>query len=85
MMTTKQAELHSTSHLAAGDIIPPALPTSTTIVQHSEKSAGLTSYVFPVTTNISSLTQPDEISQVSDDGLQPNAGVNITKDTTISE
>ena len=62
-MTTKQTESYLTvphslsSYPAAGDIIPPIVPTSTTILHHSEKSTGLTSNAFPVTTSISGLTQ----------------------------
>ena len=83
---TKQAESYSTvphsisSHPAASDTA--ILPTSsTTIIQYHEKSIGPTSHVFPVTTSVSSLTQPDiqEKSQVIDDG-NPNTGQNITKD-----
>ena len=91
-MTTKQTESYLTvphslsSHLAAGDIVPPIVPTSTTILHHSEKSTGLTSHAFPVTASISGLTQIDttERPQVTDNGQQTNASNNVTKDT-ISE
>ena len=74
-ITTKLAESYSivphsmSSHPAAGDTV--VLPTSTTVIHHTEKSIGPTSHIT-------------ERSQVTDNDNQPNAGVNFTNDT-ISE
>ena len=74
-ITIKHAESYSIvphsmpSHSAAGDTV--VLPTSKTVMHHTEKSIGPTSHIT-------------ERSQVADNDNQSNAGVNITKDT-ISE